>query len=380
LNTPEGLALDGQGNLYIADLTNNRVREVSPSGVITTFAGIGSAGAFGFSGDGGPATAAQLARPRAVAVDAAGNVYIADNDNQRVRKVSPGGTISTFAGGGVAQGLGDGGPATSARLSANGVAVDAGGNVYIADFGNNRVREVTPDGTINTFAGTGTPGSSGDGGPATSANLNSPGGVAIDQQGDLLIYSDCRLSKISSGIITKVAGIDACLDTGDGGPAISAGIAGTTGGIPLPVALDSQGHVYLADYSNNIVHRIGPAPAQTPAPTPRPTTPPPVSTTPKPKPISAGSAFSLPSAKSCVRRGHRLTIRIRKLPGITFTGAIVKVRGKRVKTVKRSRITKPIVLTGLPTGRFAVTITASTSDGRTVTGKRIYHACASKHD
>jgi hypothetical protein len=248
--------------------------------------------------------------------------------------------------------------------------------VYIADFGNNRVREVTPDGTIRTVAGTGTPGSSGDGGPATSANINSPGGVAVDQQGDLLIYSDCRLSKVSNGIITKVAGIDSCLDTGDGGPAISAGIAGATGGIPLQVALDPQGHVYLADYSNNVIHKIGPASAQAPSAAPSAAGAP--GTIPKPKPIAAGSAFSLPSAKTCVRRGHRFTIRIHKLPGITFVGAVVKVRGKRVKTVKRSRITAPIDLSGLPKGRFKVSITATTSDRRSVTGTRTYHTCAPK--
>ena len=147
------MAVDGQGNVYIADFFNSRVRKVSPGGTITTFAGTGIQG---FSGDGGPATSARLLGPQGVAVDGQGNVYIADGNDDRVRKVSPAGTITTFAGTGHTGFSGDGGPATSAQLSSPyGVAVDGKGNVYIADRQNIRVRKVSPGGTITTFAGGG---------------------------------------------------------------------------------------------------------------------------------------------------------------------------------------------------------------------------------
>ena len=158
---------------------------LSAGGTITTIAGTGKPG---YSGDGGPAAAAQLYAPQGVAVDGQGNVYIAEPDNDRVRKVSPGGTITTIAGGRHAAALaGDGGPATSARLtSPNWVAVDRQGNVYIADFDNSRVRKVSPGGTITTFAGTGIPGFSGDGGPATSARLSRPAGGGGGRAGERL--------------------------------------------------------------------------------------------------------------------------------------------------------------------------------------------------
>src|SRR5439155_1308492 len=142
-----------------------------------TYAGSGTRG---FSGDGGPATAAQLTAPVGVALDPAGNLYIADRDNQRIRKVTPGGTISTYAGTGTWGFSGDGGPATAAQLNTPaGVALDSAGNLYIADQANHRIRKVTPGGTISTYAGSGTRGFSGDGGPATAAQLNTPAGVAL---------------------------------------------------------------------------------------------------------------------------------------------------------------------------------------------------------
>ena len=174
------------GNLFIADTGNNRIRKVTPAGVISTVAGNGTV--VGYGGDGGPATSAQLHGPYGVAVDAAGNLFIADRDNCRIRKVTPGGVISTVAGNGTGGFSGDGGPATSAQLAApHGVAVDAAGNLFIADYANNRIRMVTPDGIIRTVAGNGTMGFSGDGGPATSAQLFQPGGVAVDAAGNLFI-------------------------------------------------------------------------------------------------------------------------------------------------------------------------------------------------
>ena len=153
LNRPWAIALDGAGNLYITDLRNIRIRKVDTSGTITTVAGTGEEG---FSGDGGPATSAQLFGPRGVALDGAGNLYIADTGNIRIRKVDTAGTITTVAGTGVFGFSGDGGPATSAQLNGDrGIALDGAGNLYIAEFVNRRIRKMDTSGTITTVAGTG---------------------------------------------------------------------------------------------------------------------------------------------------------------------------------------------------------------------------------
>jgi hypothetical protein len=191
LTIPEGMAVDAAGNLYIAEFFGHRVRKVDPFGTITTLAGTGTEG---FSGDGGPATAAKLSRPFAVAIDTAGNVYIAEVNNHRVRKVNPAGTISTFAGNGLSGFGGDGGPATAASMSATGVAVDTAGNVYIADQSNNRIRKVNPSGIITTFAGTGVRGSSGDGGPATAAMLSIPPSVSVDAGATFIFLSRVQVA------------------------------------------------------------------------------------------------------------------------------------------------------------------------------------------
>jgi hypothetical protein len=247
---PTGLAFDAQGSLYIADLQNDRIRKVNTAGIITTFAGGGSIPGPGI-GDGGPATSAELNVPEAVAVDAQGNVYIADRNHQRIRKVNTAGTITTVAGGGnpLPPDIGDGGPATSASVAApDGVAVDAAGNIYIADRDHNRIRKVNTSGIITTFAGTGTGPSGGDGGPAISAQLVNPRQVAVDAAGNVYFaeYSSNRVRKVdTAGIITTFAGTgNGCglhpRLCGDGGPATSAWLQ-----LPTGVATDGQGNVYI---------------------------------------------------------------------------------------------------------------------------------------
>jgi streptogramin lyase len=256
LSLPEGVAVDAAGDLFIADTFNHRVRKVSPSGIITTVAG--STG--GFSGDGGPATAAQLFGPSGVAVDAAGDLYIADTNNGRVREVSPSGIITTVAGNGTGGFSGDGGPATAAELNGSfglGLALDAAGDLFIADSGNNRVREVTPSGVITTVAGNGTGGFSGDGGPATAAGLDLPAGVAVDAAGDLFIadFHNQRAREVSpSGVITTVAGNGSRGFSGDGGPATAAELNDLEG-----VAVDAAGDLFIADTFNSRVREVSPS-------------------------------------------------------------------------------------------------------------------------
>ena len=249
LDLPSGVALDSAGNLYIADLGNCRIRKVS-GGMITTVAGNGEGG---FRvGDGVPATSASLTFPEGVAVDPAGNLYIADAGNYRIRKVS-GGTITTVAGNGTRGYSGDGGPATSASLGAFlGVALDSTGNLYIADVESNRIRKVS-SGTITTVAGNGNRGYSGDGGPATSASLSGPSGVAVNSVGDLYItnYYGERLRKVSGGTITTVAGNGNTGFSGDGGTATSASLY-----YPQGVAVDSIGNLYIADSLNNRIREV----------------------------------------------------------------------------------------------------------------------------
>ena len=252
LNQPQGLTIDASGNLFIVDTHNQRVRKVSPDGTITTVAGNGFSG---YSGDGGPATSAQLNFPLNIAVDAAGNMFILDTNDQCVRKVDPSGTINTVAGDGTAGYSGDGGPATSAQLNnPNGIALDASGNLYIADTNNSRIRKVGSDGTITTVAGTGTAGYLGDGGPATKAQLNSPIGVALDATGGLYIAdtNNHRVRKVSTtATITTVAGNGGYGYTGDGGPATSAEMTSAYG-----VTLDKAGNLYIADCHNQRIRKV----------------------------------------------------------------------------------------------------------------------------
>lgn len=258
LSFPVGLAIDRDGNVFVADLANRRVRKIDTQGIITTVAGTG---AFGFSGDGGPATSAKLSASD-LAFDASGNLFIAGG---RVRKVVPGADgvingagdeiITTVAGNGAFASSGDGGPATSAAVNASGIDLDPSGNLYIADASFHRVRKVDTAGIITTFAGGGTFGYGGDGGPATSAYLHRPGAVAVQGSGNVFI-SDTNSAAIrrvdASGTIESVAGTGPYAGSqGDGGFAPYAGLRQ-----PRGLGLDDAGNLYIADAGNYRIRRV----------------------------------------------------------------------------------------------------------------------------
>jgi sugar lactone lactonase YvrE len=248
LSYPAAVTLDSTGNLYIADFMNNRIREVA-GGVIATVVGNETAG---YSGDGGQPFNAQLSQPWAVAVDAAGNLYIADAGSNAIREVSNG-LIAAIAGNGMSGSGGDGGAATSAQLNGpQGVALDAAGNVYIADTYNSRIREIS-NGAIATVAGNGKNGDGGDGGPASAAELFAPAGIAVDSFGNLYIADtlNSRVRKVSSGIIATVAGNGGTGYSGDNGPAASAEL-----NWPGAVAVDAAGALYIADTGNDCIRMV----------------------------------------------------------------------------------------------------------------------------
>jgi RHS repeat-associated protein len=254
------VTVDASGNLYIADSGNHRIRKVDTSGIITTVAGNGTSG---YSGDGGPATQAQLNYPWGVAVDASGNLYIIDSGNYRIRKVDTSGIITTVAGNGTGGYSGDGGPAIEAQLyGLRGIAVDASGNLYIADYNTQRVRKVDPSGIIETVAGNGTAGYSGDGGPATEAQLYRPWGLAVDASGNLYIgdRDNNRVRMVDlSGTITTLAGIGPSgLNnggySGDGGLAAEAELNG-----PNRLAVDASGNLYITDGYNKRIRKVDPS-------------------------------------------------------------------------------------------------------------------------
>ena len=253
LSLPLGAGADFSGNVYIADNRNARVRKVAPSGIITTLAGIGARGR---SGDGGPAIAAQLVHPTDVAADAAGNVYIPDGS--RVRKVDSSGIITSVAGTIESGFSGDGGPATEARLSLiSGVAAGAAGNVYVASLFDRRIRKIDPSGTITTLVGTGfwkdaeAPGPS----PAASHVFRDLRGAAFDTSGNLFFIDDYRIWKLTPpGLVSLVAGTGARGEAGDGGPATEAEFR-----FPNQVAVDASGNIYISDSPSHRVRKIDPS-------------------------------------------------------------------------------------------------------------------------
>jgi hypothetical protein len=291
LSAPRGLAVDG-GNVLIADTYNHRIRRMAAgTGVITTVAGNGVAG---FSGDGGPGTSARLIYPKGVAVDGGGNVFIADSN--RIRRLAAGtGVITTVAGNGVYGFSGDGGPGTNASLNTpTGLAVDVGGNVFIADYNNRRIRRLAAGtGVITTVAGNGTWGFSGDGGSAMNAFLSNPSALSLDLSGNIYVVLQNRIRRVdfNTGAITTHVGIEVdpynmcqddygnqyswkeCIDSwrfcGDGGPAMSACLNSPSG-----LAVDRSGNLLIADTDNNRIRRltwvnaISPSITATPSQTP----------------------------------------------------------------------------------------------------------------
>jgi sugar lactone lactonase YvrE len=251
---PGAIFADTTGNIYIGDGLNHRIRKVTIStGIITTIAGIGIPGN---TGDGGLATNAEIYSPAGLYVDQAGNIYISDIDNNNIRKVTPNGIISTIAGIGTLGYSGDGGIATNAQFSAPTKAtLDNSGNIIIADGNNNVLREIGVEtGIINTIAGNGTPGYSGDGGPAINALLNGPYGIFIDRQNNIFFaeYGNGTIRRIDgiTKIITTVAGCGIAGYAGDGGPPDSAKL------IPEDVTIDQYGVMYIADYENNRIRAV----------------------------------------------------------------------------------------------------------------------------
>jgi len=253
LNGPRNVTLDVLGNLYIADANLNRIRKVNSSGIISTIAGTG---VLGYSGDNGPATAAELNEAVDVAVDNIGNIYIADNYNYRIRKINALGIITTIAGNGTGGYNGDNILATNAELFGPcGVAVDNTGNIYMCDEFNNRIRKVNTSGIITTIAGTGVAGSVGDGGPASAAEINKPYGLQFDASGNLFIadWGNHLIRKINTaGIISTVAGNGTGGYSGDNGAATDAELN------PTDIAVDINGGLYIPDPGNNVVRKVEP--------------------------------------------------------------------------------------------------------------------------
>lgn len=244
---PSAITVDRSGNMFLAESPNQRARKINASGIVSTIAGIG---VLGFAGDGGPATSALLGNPVTVATDFAGNVYLGETNTAHVRKINTSGIISSVAGGGTS-GLGDGGPALSAQIMPSNITSDSAGNIYISDITNLRIRKVTAaTGIITTICGNGTPGSTGDGGPATAAKISAPRGIVTDRAGSVFFADNTAVRRINpAGIITTVAGGGATFI--EGAPATVSSI-----GAPTSVTTDKWGNLYCSDMSSGRVLKV----------------------------------------------------------------------------------------------------------------------------
>ncbi len=242
--SPRGVTVDGSGNVYVADWGNHLIRKIGQAGDVTTFAGNGMQG---FAN--GPDTSASFKFPQGIAIDAAGNLYIGDSGNELIRKISPSGVVTTLAGNG-SIGSSNGIGAEASFYNPIGIAVDASGNVYVADANNQVIRKITPSGTVTTYAGNGDQGFAN--GPAIAASFNSPKGVAVDASGNVFVADTGNnlIRQIStSGEVTTVAG------SGSSG-SDNGNVAVATFNQPVSVAVDGSGNLYVADYGNNLIRKI----------------------------------------------------------------------------------------------------------------------------
>jgi sugar lactone lactonase YvrE len=243
-NLPAGVAVDNGGNVYVADSDNNKIRKITPAGVVTTFAGSGAQG----SAD-GTGTAASFNGPAGLAVDSGGNVYVADYANNKIRKITPLGAVTTLAGSG-SIGSVDGAGTVASFYHPTGVAVDSIGNVYVADFNNQKIRKITSTGTVTTFAGSGVQGSAD--GTGTAVSFDMPLGVAVDSSGNVYVadYGNKKIRKITSTrVVTTLAG------SGSSGSLDGVGTAASFNA-PYDVEVDISGNVYAADFNNNKIRMV----------------------------------------------------------------------------------------------------------------------------